>query len=252
MFYVILSENRQFEEAADLICIECGRLGIQTSVMILNSVEMGLVSRGDCLFFLTNDRRAASLAYRAVASGVRVLNCRYLKDGWTKIDVQLRLPEIGVPAPRVVARSGSGIDFNGMRFPVFVKTNGHVGKVFLVGDRAEVETAMGDLSGDGGWYVEEAVDGHNREMVKVYWVSGRSFGRDGSVPLDEHVPDLMDRIGSAFGFDTFSADFFVNGDHAWYFDVNPAPAHFGSADARTALAGYMSFVSFPGGGLCVA
>ncbi|OGM01636.1 hypothetical protein A2480_00300 [Candidatus Uhrbacteria bacterium RIFOXYC2_FULL_47_19] len=243
MFYVIISENRQFEEAADLICTECGRLGVQTSVLTLNNLEIESVGRGDRLFFLSNDRCVASLACYAVVSGARVLNCRYLKEGWTKIDVQLWLPEISVPAPQVVARSGSGIDFDGVRFPVFVKTNGHVGKVFRAEDRAEMERAVCDLSDEGGWYAEEAIDGHGRKMVKAYWVSSRSFGRDGSELPGTRIPGLMDRIGDVFSLDTFSADFFTDGDRAWCFDVNPAPAHFWSADVRTALARHVSDMS---------
>lgn len=239
VFHIILSKNKQFLEAAELIMAECDKHSIEANILTLDGQRIHELRRNDVVFFLTNDHQVNRLTQELVNREVKILNNIYLLKGWTKLNVQLELKRVGIKTPKIISTANEHNDIAASLFPFFVKTDGHVGKVLRVANQEEFARAKTEFSKVGHWYAEEAVDGEGRELVKVYFVSGQSFTRDNEEPPGSKISNLMETISRIFGLDTFSADFFVENNDIFCFDVNPAPAHFGSSGARKALVDFL-------------
>jgi hypothetical protein len=234
--YIVLSETQLFREGAELISEACERQKKSAKIITIDGVADCELSVLDKMFFLTNEDSVGKIAQELNSTGVEVLNSKYITCFRVKSEVQEFLSSAGVLVPKIYVKSSEYRKYPAVvreiRFPIYIKSENHVCDVLRVHEQGDFFTVIKDGGDAWGWYAEEAVDAPDRILRKVYWVSGKSFERDGEESPTKEMDMTLQAIGDKLSFDTFSADLIVGDGKLWCIDVNPAPALFGSVAAR--------------------
>ncbi len=240
MFYIIISKNEGYRDAADLIVESCQQFSVAADIVEIGVLKNTLFKSKDVIFFLTNDQNVGNLVAGLLLKGVIIINHTYLIGNRAKSYAQQRILSYGVTVPRHL--SGVGLyqfedeKLSGrLGFPLYVKSESHAQGAFKITRGEELRVIIAKHEYSVGWYLEEAADAPNRHLEKLYWVAGSCFKRDGRQAPRIDVVKAMNTIGKTFSFDIFSADFVLDEAGYWCIDVNPAPGFFGSKAARESL-----------------
>jgi|GEM_PF-1295761 len=233
MFFIVVSHKEEYREAAELIIEMCHELSIATSLVDIDQADVSLCSRRDIVFFLTNDTRVSQIAIEFYSRGVQSINIEYIMGDRTKSHAQCRIQSAKLSVPSQIKRINIyHPNSKRVTYPLYLKSENHASGTYKITSHDELLRIIHTLDSSLEWYVEDAVDGPDRHIIKTYWIAGMCFAKDGAPALPLDVTRAMHTIGLLFSFDTFSADFIVNDNYYWCIDINPAPGFFGSQNAR--------------------
>lgn len=244
ILYIIVAANESYSAAAALIADECRSLSLEARIRNIEVFDFHTVERRDVVYFLTTAQRVGGLAGELRSRGVAVINGRYLVGSRLKSHMQLQIGAAGVQVPKLV-RIPSGapsseesllVVLSGLCFPLFIKSELHAHGVFLVDSAPAFSANLNRLDSKLGWYAEEAVGDPGADTLKLYWVNGATWTRDGSTPVNLELSKVAAKVAECLKLDALSLDLVSSGTQYWCIDVNPAPALYGSARARAEFA----------------
>lgn len=233
MVHIVLSKHENYGDGAALVAGACEGLGVSVNRSDIDDFSVDITKPETQVFFLTNDDRVGELARSLIKRGDIVINGVFLSGERSKSATQHRAAAVGVPTPKIQLPSK-------LTPPLYLKSQHHAHGVHRIETSEDLDAHLIDGNLPEGWYAEDAVDGHNIALIKLYWVDGYCYGRDHEDALREDVRNAMDVIAKAFQFDVFSADFIISKDSFWCIDINPAPALFGSTAARSRFAKHIA------------
>ncbi len=241
MFCIIISHKENFANATELILSLCSANKMDARISYLNEFDSTLSTYDDIIFYLTNDDLAGEHCQIHLARGAKVINKEFLLGNKTKLYLQQKARRAGVSVPNSITlesfKNLSEITKK-IDFPFYIKSMRHVHDIFRIKNKNELLKIEGSLDKSLNFYIEEAVDGCGRNLEKYYWINDKTFSRNGNAYRADIVLAL-EKIADALNFEIFSADFMVGNNDYFCIDINPAPAFFGSSDAREAFVDFV-------------
>lgn len=230
MLHILFSKDEKFYDGASLITLECLAKGLPTIMSDISNFSIEDYSSSDQVFFLTNKKQVSGLAAELIDRNVFVFNAKFLSKERTKLIIQKCAADAGISTPNILGVKKDVL--SSPKFPIYFKFNNHAQKTYMVETLADLEMFISNYNSQDDWYIEEAVDGPGRRLMKFYWVKGSCFCRDNEKTFRQDVKKAMENIAISFSLDVFSADFIISHNFYWCLDINPAPAFFNSSAAR--------------------
>lgn len=190
------------------------------------------ITDSDIIYFLCNGEKV-NYAFNKILSvntKCEIINREYLLQNNSKLLVQQKISESGVPTPKIIDIN----DINNVKFPIFCKQNSHTGIVFKAYTRRTIIDFFQKFD-IKDFYLEEAVtsDLEKHNEFKAYFANGNVYPKDGESCFDDCINDICDKISSSlYGLQAFSVDFIENNNGLYVIDVNVASGFYMSTGAR--------------------
>lgn len=161
----------------------------------------------------------------------KIINKNYLKCNYRKFDIQKILHENKISVPNMTYATS----IENINFPIFCKENRHEGIVFQAYNKITLERFFEKFD-ILDYYFEEVIEKSllGWKEIKIYFVDGKTFGKDDTIELTEEIKELCNKIESSFdGLEVFSVDIIqtINKEN-YVIDLNSAAGFYLSDDGR--------------------
>lgn len=226
-------------------------VGLNVKCLVIEELEFvrfqcktDALSSIDTVYFLTNDITVETLARIFVKNSKTVINAAHLQGRFSKLTVQYLLFENGLLVPDnhfSPALTPSGRLADPMPWPIIAKSHRHMDRRIVMND----ENDYGLLRANGQtafpcYFEQYLADDH---IVFKGYVIGTDvyFNATGQTHASPALKRQLIKIGQVFSLEAYSVDCIASCSTSlvFFIDVNPAPAFFGSFEARVRFAEYL-------------
>jgi glutathione synthase/RimK-type ligase-like ATP-grasp enzyme len=224
--------------------VEATRLALQDLEFVKFQCKSDALSAIDIVYFLTNDLRVETLARIFLKANKTVVNAEHLQKRFSKLTVQYILFDNDLPIPDnyfSLAAALSGKLARQLSFPIIAKSHRHMDQLLVINNLNDQKLLreIGDTSFP--CYFEKYFD-DDHVVFKAYVIATDVyFDAVGLTYASAALKRLLKKIGPALFLEAYSVDCVASrrSNRIYFIDVNPAPAFFGSIDARIRFAEYL-------------
>lgn len=230
---VFISNEDDFYGSAkkikDICKIECEIIYIED---FIEEKGWKKITNTDIIYFLCNGEKVNYVFKNIinVNDKCNVINKEYLLNNESKVIVQQKINEIGVPTPKLLKLD----DILNIKFPIFCKQNTHTGIVFKAYTKRTITDFFRKFN-INDFYLEEAVTSDLEKHIefKAYFANGKTYPKDNENNFSKEIEDICIKIAHAlYGLEAFSVDFIQNDKGLYVIDVNIASGFYMSTGAR--------------------
>lgn len=236
---IAISRRELFIDGAKLILEQIKKAGVDCQIIFIEDYfkhSGHKENRKKIFYFLANIAAVEACAKYVLRKGHGVINEKFLYKEKSKFYLQKTIKQYGVIIPKSACPTNKK-DTRRMDFPCYIKNQQQASTVMRVADKKELDDAIHLFNCNNEvWYLEEAIEGDDVWLQKIYYVDGKIFARK----TDFFLGYTLTSISKALNLEVFSVDIFSsNAGGYWVIDVNPAPSFFNSNEARENFASFL-------------
>jgi len=235
---IIISRGEPFVAGAELIAKEANERGLGCEIIFIEDIILSINGENEkmerrLLYFLTNIDDVPTYVAYFKSHGCNIVNQTFLSGESSKFYLQNKIKKAGIVVPKSFSVLNEIIALqiaDEMNFPIYIKSQNQASTVIRVKKKSDLSEKLALFARNNEeWYLEEAIEGADVELQKVYYVDGKVASNSGI----EKANEIFQTISRTLDLEIFSVDIISskNGVY-WIIDVNPASSFFKSDSAR--------------------